>query len=164
MASFPAINGFSFGQLPSIRPEISNLGQDNVPTARTVRDGVSFSTCEDLGLIEFQPRTADSGKVTLQVLPSQLLSQGFQETLRSLISAGVPAQIVALAEQNLSPDNTAVAELKSPDVPTEFGHSTLERDYGYVAGSPSSSNKAVQENADWYKDEPYHQAPSYGSD
>jgi hypothetical protein len=164
MASFPAINRFSFGQPASIRPEISNLGEDNVPAARDVRDAVGFSNCEDLGLIAFQPRTTDSGKVTLQVLPSQLLSQGFQETLRSLTSAGVPAQIVALAEQTLSPDKAAVAELKTSDGSKEFGQSNLERDYGYVAGPPSSSNKAVLENADWYKDEPYHQAPSYGSD
>ncbi len=164
MASFPAINRFSFGQPAPIRPEISNLGEDNVPLARDVRDAVGFSNCEDLGLIAFQPRTAEGDKSGRPLLSSQLLSQSYQETLRSLSAAGVPAQFVALADENLGASLESDPAIAVPGGSNEFGQSTLDRDYGYLAGPVSSPSKAVQESADWYKDEPYHQAPAFGSD
>ncbi len=163
MAGFLGINSFSFGNVTSYGSATPKVTINAAPDAP--KETVGSANNENLGLIQRQPQaTASAAPITLQVSASQLASQGFQETLRSLAASGIPVQVLLAADQSLAGGGELkqdVDQLKSRQSTQESRLSNVEHDLGYL----SSDVQALKYQAPAPKPQPpVHHTPSYGSD
>ena len=131
----------SSGGSASIKPPEDN---GSLPT-----DGVQLS-----GGVE-QPTAAGEAPakatVRMEITKAELATQGFRQTMAALASAGVPVEVVLVAEKALTSE--------TPSAPKETQSSVnLNANQGFIAQPPPTPSRPAAAAA------PSHRTPSYGSD
>lgn len=147
------INPQSFGIQRTAQPSYTSKTQETTPV---FSDG--FQASEATGVQPNAVPQAAQPSITLKATPSQMATQGFQQTLATLAASGVPVQIVLVAEQTLSP-NADLSALKQNDARQDRDISNLGGQVSYLS---DRVNNYIKPPAPEPK--PPHQTPSYGSD
>lgn len=146
------INPQSFGIQRTAQPSHTSKTQETTPV---FSDG--FQASEGTGVQPNAVPQPGQPAVTLQATPSQMATQGFQQTLATLAASGVPVQIVLVAEQTLSP-NADLSALKQNDARQDRDISNLGGQVSYLADQVKTYTKPPAPQP------APHRTPSYGSD
>lgn len=133
------INTQSFG----VQRQTGGVNNANQEVAQSFNDG--FQSSGVSANSDVNPAAGQPAEVTLTVSPSQLSSQAFQTTLAQLSSAGIPVQVVMVAEGALTAKQPAPQTTQAPAQTTQ--------DYNFSQPAPAKPAPA-----------PRHQTPRYGGD